>query len=448
MFRSAPIGVDPSGCQPPSKKTKTTPPRHDADPTDDFGVGDHLYNHGVVVLPLIPAEECNDSLQNGFLRAVMGFTEYLPGRLATLTVHDGVTTPSFDHVPSLGGFAVLNNVSSFHNDFARNLRKHIYNQARSHVHKPLVQALNHKIDTDTTNPYHDVIDQRGVWKSQLLFDRMMWRRASAKTTPESWHRDVATKEHPKGTPTGLAEADIILGGWTNLTDQPQSFNCIPGSHFNAVKHGEHTMPAQTLFNCESGFKPPTKQQISDLNLDGQKKQVVVPPYHSIFFFQHLLHEVVAAASKHDQFRLFHGHRLTQSDDALFAVQYAKRKLFVNQATPLLPSGEECHVFGGNHASFLLGLPNADVTDDFRPKFFEWPDQKKAGVENKTCTPKWCEETFKTACLEPKTKCGFDYALVHRPMHALAAYHRVDPTIMPYREYSAEELNLYNTCQNL
>ena len=448
MFRSPPIGSRDCPGEPRRQKNKNSEvPRHDATPTSSVGVGDHLYQHGVVVLPLIPDSERNDSLKNGFLRAVVGFPEYLPGRLATLTEQDGEYGVSFDHVPSLGGFGVLNNVSSFHNDFARNLRAHIYEQARTRVHKPFLDTFTQTLPTDSTNPYRDsgtVSD--GVWRSQLLFDRMMWRRASAKATPESWHRDVATKEHPKGTDTGLAKSDLILGGWTNLTDQPQSLNCIPGSHFHAVTNGDHSMPAQTLFNCESGFKPPTKQQIRDLNLEGQKKRVVVPPYHSIFFAQHLLHEVVAQASDHDQFRLFHGHRLTQSVDALFATQYAERKLFDNQATPLLPSGQECWVYGGNHASLLMGLPNTQVTDDFRPKFYEWPSQKASiGVDAKTCTPKWCEETFKRACLEHKTKGVFSYSMVHRPMHALAEYQRVDPTIPLYRVYNEDEQRLYTFC---
>ena len=58
-------------------------------------------------------------------------------------------------------------------------------------------------------------------------------------------------------------------------------------------------------------------------------------------------------------------------DALFVRQYEQRKLFEHKASPLLPSGQECHVFGGNHASLLMGLPNAEVTDDFRfpPQIF-------------------------------------------------------------------------------
>ena len=420
------------------KKSKTTlVPRHDATPTESFSVGDHLYNHGVVVRALIPESERNESLKDGFLRAVMTFPEYLPGRLA----------PPFDHVPSLGGFGALNNIASFHNEFVRNLRKHIYEQARRDVYKPFLDTFNQILPNDKANPYSDVVSEE-PWRSQLLFDRMMWRRASAKASPESWHRDVATKEHPKGSPTGLAVGDFILGGWTNLTDQPQSFNCIPGSHFNDLTNGEHTMPAQTLYNCESGFKPPSKEEILNLNLEGQKKQVYVPPYHSIFFFQQLLHEVVAKASDHDQFRLFHGHRLTQSMDALFARQYEQRKLFEHQASPLLPSGQECHVFGGNHASLLMGLPNAEVTDDFRLKFFEWPSQKKKSTDAKTCTPLWCEQTFKRACLEQKMKGDFEYALVSRPMKSLVDSNRVDSTILPYRQYNDEERNLYETCQTL
>ena len=140
----------------------------------------------------------------------------------------------------------------------------------------------------------------------------------------------------------------------NLTNETQFFSCLPRSHFYEVGG----ITPKRLLEINSGFatlKCPNQKKFCKNN----RTLVAIPPLQSIFFFQHLLHEVVSKKSKNDQYRIFHGIRVTVSESVLFQKQYAERNLFERQGTPLLPSGQECVLFGGNHASIFAGPVTTD-----------------------------------------------------------------------------------------
>jgi hypothetical protein len=118
-----------------------------------------LLRYGYVVVPMLDVEE---TLQwrVDMLEAIHSFPEYK----YTATT------------PVLGGFAALGNAASFHHPVIRAMRHTVY--AR------VLPLLRH---------YGIIMGTEEDLRSELLFDRIMWRRTGQAPSTESWHRDVTVK---------------------------------------------------------------------------------------------------------------------------------------------------------------------------------------------------------------------------------------------------------------
>jgi hypothetical protein len=186
----------------------------------------------------------------------------------------------------LGGFGALANPSSFHH--------------------PNIRII---LQTLCKHFWKDFCKTFPKRKLEVLFDRFCIRREGTSTTRESWHRDVCTDKLPD---------DIIIGGWYNMGPITQQFSCVPGTHldepdgkkgFATIKDGTKYKPLKKIFDIKPG-------------------QVV-------FFYQNLVHEVLAKKVKITNYKLYLGWRITDSDEPLFD----HKKVIEEQGVPKIPSGQ-------------------------------------------------------------------------------------------------------------
>jgi hypothetical protein len=240
----------------------------------------HLATFGYLVIPFIPSDEI-ESTRARFLATARGF-------------------PEFQNVEALfqfvaGGFSALGNPASFHNPFVREMRQKAYE-----THRELFKGSG--------------------LNGHALFDRMMLRPADKKPTPESWHRDV--------TP-GIGVNDTMYGGWVNFDSLAQSFSCVPSSHNDAKGNAV-------------GFAK--IKSVTQLKRCKDEKTVVeIPGGHMIIFHQNLIHEVIAKALDHHQYRLFTPFRTTPGTDVLSCCSLYDTAI-LDQGVPKIPSGQRPKVW--------------------------------------------------------------------------------------------------------
>jgi hypothetical protein len=306
--------------------------------------------------------------------------------------------------PVLGGFAALGNAASFHHPDIRNKRHFVYNHIR----------------TTLLRDYAIITGDEDTLKSELLFDRIMWRQSGQSPSRETWHRDVTVKP-PKSS---LQKGDYVLGGWTNLDDTAQYFSCVPGTHLDSTLFG----------TLNTGFSKISKENHNIFQT--RSMNVTIPPGHCLIFFQHLVHEVLPSKISHDMYRIFHGVRLTHGQKPLFYDDYQQRKVFDDQAIPRLPSFQKPPMYSSNHGSVLLGLPqDTSISTNLIGKF------TLPGERTKTNTVKWSLDTFHNNSIETKTRIkngqSFSYQIVRRFMRSL----REDGYPL-YDAYTQKERSLY------
>ena len=222
----------------------------------------YLKNNGVIVIPLI--QDGLDKIRAEFDKALKEFREF-----------DQKSTPD-RYV--LGGFSALGNPSSFHNLLVRKLRQWSMSSVVSKVWTPYIR--NHYDST---------------WKVEQVIDRMLYRPVGASVSKESWHRDEAIN-----APEGIEQE--MFGGWINLDQTSQYFNCVLGTHT--------TVPGQNGF---SKIKDDTQIQHYENNC----VSVEIPPGHIIVFFEHIVHEIVSKKHASPMYRLFVGWRLSTDTNPLF-----------------------------------------------------------------------------------------------------------------------------------
>jgi hypothetical protein len=119
----------------------------------------------------------------------------------------------------------------------------------------------------------------------------------------------------------------------------------------------------------------------------------VKPGHLILFPQHILHEVLSNKSKHVQYRLFIGWRLTKSKTLIFEQQ--KKQAIRDLSVPVLPSGQIPPVYSANHASVFknkqfnyisaTAIPRGTLIDWLETSFIDKVKEKFVnGTMHKRC----------------------------------------------------------------
>ena len=217
-----------------------------------------LFDDGIVVLPVEwVSDDILHRFRKGFEKTCGEFPEF--------------KHPVKDNDYVLGGFSALNNPSSFHNQFVRDLRMWSM--------WTVVPMLKHLANGR---------------KLEQVIDRMLYRPYKQQASAETYHRDEAVN--------ALIEDDVF-GGWWNLDSTNQYFSCVPKTHKVVSKH--------------KGFVPiKNKNEIAQYK--SEKVLVKIPPGHIMVFYEKLVHEIVPKpAPKNGMIRLFLGWRLTNANDSLF-----------------------------------------------------------------------------------------------------------------------------------
>lgn len=349
-----------------------------------------LFHKGYVVIPVLDAKAVS-IWRSELQAAIRSFPEYTTG--ASVLV--------------LGGFAALGNAASFHHPAIRKKRGFVYDHVRATI----------------LRDYAIIMGQEEDLKSELLFDRIMWRQKGQAPSRESWHRDVCVGA-PQST---LQEGDNIFGGWLNLDDTEQYFSCVPGTHHDFQLHDLQTR----------GFATISKEQHDECRR--RATMVTIPAGHALVFFQHLVHEVLPTKAKQDMYRMFHGFRVTTTNRPLFVQDYTTRGVFRDHALPRLPSFQLPPMYSANHGSAFLGITtHDDGTVYYKDKFHPAPGHAMSNLID------WSAGTFRPHLLETKRhgKTGRAYQIVRRFMRSL----REDGFGEMYPVYTDMEQALYVPAQ--
>lgn len=300
---------------------------------------------GITTLPVIDINEL-ENIRKRLDSEMEHFPEYR--RYKSNPRFNGAGDPL---VYVLGGFAAFGNPSAFHNPLVREIRVKCWKKAIHLFHQMIKR-------------YYDK-NLRDNYKVEMLFDRMMFRKAGQKAVAEAWHRDVIPPEL-------IDRRDEIFGGWINLDNKDQYFSCLPGTQLGIfqrdIPSGFDTMLKREMskmskkMDVKKEMEKMTKSQ-KQKYLEKLVKLVIhevgtyrhkfkVPPGHMVIFPQYIMHEVVSNAVKHDMYRLFLGWRMTTLDKSLLN----NDKYMSEQATVPLPGGMMPPMYSASHQSHHLGIP--------------------------------------------------------------------------------------------
>jgi hypothetical protein len=294
MAAPEPRGLPASAQEPPAKKTAAVAGkarRTEVALTFDQALSpaEQLLLFGVTVVPCLDPVQL-PQIRREFDDMLHSFPEFLP--TATEYV--------------MGGFAALGNPASFHAPLVRRMREwvmvaEVENLWRDYTRRYQPDALLEKVS-----------------------DRILFRRKGRAPTAEVWHRDEAPRS---------LKGDEVFGGWLNLDNHPQYFNCVPGTH-------------KDVPNANGGFHvindpAATAQYARDCRV------VEVPPGHVLVFFEHIVHEVRSKKAAHDMYRMSTGWRLTTSSEPLFGREDTERRLALQDVMPL-KSGQMPPMYAKRH----------------------------------------------------------------------------------------------------
>lgn len=389
---------------------------------------------GVTTVPVY-SESQLDKLVKDFDKTLISFPEY--------NRHPNDPTKNIENddlLYVLGGFAALGNPASFHNPFVRKLRTKACQVVRNKIFKPLLKS------------YPDQAFAKKL-RSQVLFDRMMYRQILQEPVAEAWHRDIIDKKVGDVKP-----GDIIFGGWVNTSKYNQAFSFIPGSHLGVnlykLKSGGFAEPGMMYDKKIDKLKKelksdPENDEIKEkLNsvkrqrkemytiFKNHKQQMIVPPGHCIIFPQYILHEVVAKGVKHIVKRVFTGYRLTSSNNLLMVDPNSRKPTLLQdvseQRIMLLGGGMKPPVYSANHGSNFLRKP-FNIYGAKNPKY------GKKGKNIRKNLIQWSNMTFKDICeIDRPARNGKDaYRVAKRHMNSLE-----ELGLPKYKEYSKKELKMY------
>ena len=325
-----------------------------------------LLTLGVAVVPVMD-EESRSFWEDSMWQAIRSFPEYKRGGREMQRV--------------LGGFGALGNPSSFHDPLVRTFRS----------------KLKRLVMMDVFREYSSLSfgSSDGI-RIESLFDRLCVRyEPFLRPGKEAWHRDIydwreyKTRELPrtlpvKGMPDIYTQEDLLFGGWTNLSSRDQSFVCLLGSHNEPVsgKMGFATFEKEEIqkFRFDERLLSQGGKRFGDTIATNGEGEVVVPPGHSVLFFQKIIHSVKSGPQPDTpSLRLFHGFRMTREEVSLFQ----NDAWIENCSVPRIPSGQFPPMFSKNHFSQF---------------------SKESGKRWR----EWGFDTFKEQCLFERTSGNYTY----------------------------------------
>ena len=232
----------------------------------------------------------------------------------------------------MGGFAAMGNPSSFHHPEIRTLRTALANVIKQ-------QFSEHP-------EYH------GKY-IECLADRYARRKIGLSPSGEGWHRDSSSSENTKGVTD-----EIILGGWANLSDEPQYFVCVVGSHLEP--------------DPRTGFLKISKED--EEQYKARQQIIEIPPRHILMFNEQTVHRVLSKKYKTVMERLFIKTRICSNGESLFGVELLDN-IIANQSVFPLHVGTFPPVYDKFHAvcwkDRLL-----EFSQNIRPEFLGPSEDKK------------------------------------------------------------------------
>lgn len=269
--------------------------------------GQILYDNGACLIQILDTQEEVDNWRRQIEQETLAGFELDPGAVQRISQLQG------------GSFGALGTPTSFHGKYVRRLRRYIARVLRK------------------LGFFQSFSELAGVPNVEILIDRLREQLEGTSVGGEAYHRDEST--HAK-------EGDVILGGWLNLSADPQtvqSFSYLKGTQLRKNAKRGHAK------------SKPTKKQLQ------QADTLTVKPGQLVLFYQNILHQVHRPAGgklASDSTRLHYGVRFTSETDPLFPLD----RVFAEFASPKLPSGQPASLwpklYWVNHLPKLMRLSRA------------------------------------------------------------------------------------------
>ncbi len=338
--------------------------------TDPDQVAVQLRDCGVAVFPAFSEEE-RLAWSRAYFQSLSAAPEFTHHATKSMQTRSGRPL-----VPTAGGYGATGHPSGFHDLFARQARRTLFEQA-----KPVFKA------------YVGLVGKPMYWAA--LFERNRYRPWGKTTAPSM----IVRKQSPK-----VAFGTEVFGSFVNLSSVPVVFTCILGSHKD--------LPAWEAVGTTDRL-PPSADAAFDLTK--RLQNVMVPPGHTILFFQHLWQRILSTPARTvDHLHLLMAYTLSPSPELMFDVEQVIRE----QGVPLIKSGQRPPLYDKLHVSFQSRT------------FTTCGDQKETLLS-------WSQDTFVDAFL---TKTPTGKVIVKREAPSL-----LEAGLPMHPEYSEDDKAIFKPC---
>jgi hypothetical protein len=155
----------------------------------------------------------------------------------------------------------------------------------SMAHHPAIRKLAYDISRCAFEQgiFGKILEENPKFKYAITPDRAVVRHAKQVVGKGLWHQDFTPKSNP---------GDWIGGGWIVLSDEPQYFSCVPGSHVPTHEIFQHLT---TEFDGYVGFAKfgdeADQKYVSDYVKTNGIKPVTIQPGEAVLFMENIVHTV-------------------------------------------------------------------------------------------------------------------------------------------------------------
>ena len=207
----------------------------------------------------------------------------------------------------------------------------------SSFHHPLIRLLRreaHALMEVILRETHERLKGTKCKRFISVADALVIRRKRSSVQPDQkWHRDRVQD---------ATEDMLYFGGFINLGDSTQLFQCVPASHRDTQ--------GSVLQTKSNGFIKENKQE------DRHVKTVEIPPGHIIVFCEWMLHTI----QNHPCLRLFIGFGTSDAEDTLPQWKEMLQKRIQDQAPLWIKGGQILPLINGDKNQFMNSSTNKEA----------------------------------------------------------------------------------------
>lgn len=303
---------------------------------------EYLFTTGTCTIPTFTGDECVQ-IRRAFDVEVAAWPERLPGAPVKLAI---------------GTFNAIGMPSSLYGNISKRVRAGAYARIRHEMRAQLQRTPVVMDPSVVTRADLEVAPEPRALnlsqhKIEFMLERMSMFLANDKTSGD---KSMARNHVPASY---VHEDDVLVAGWVNLSEEPQSFWALDGQFSLREPTG-----GKTDLKGLSKDRPQLRMTLTN-----------VEPGECLLYVHNIVHATQAAPLKHDSLACRIAFRLTTADTPMIETNIAR----MAACDPVLtPCGTEMRVF--SHHLWMLDLATLmDFSAQFQPALKAPKSGKRTGT---------------------------------------------------------------------